>query len=321
MSETVTCRTSNRPVQRDVWTDDRTCPECAASDLRRTPNETELVCRNCGLVVAGPAVYAGATRRPGGVSERQQSRVGPPLTRRRHDEGLATTIDWRDEDAYGTALPSGKRRRMARLRNWQQRCRVNGSDERNLRFAFGEIDRIASVVGLPDAVRETASVTYRRALSANIVGSYSTESVASSVLYIACRVEGLPRTMTEIAAASRVAKRKIGRAYRQMSRELDIDLAPIDPRQYLPQLCSTLDCSEQVRIEAADIIETAAEEGLLASKTPMGCAAAAVYLASMHCDEKRTQRDIATVAGVSVETLRSRYHEQREAATAGEGDV
>jgi transcription initiation factor TFIIB len=311
MSEAATERKTNTVDQRDGHTD-RTCQECGATDLQRTADETELVCSNCGLVVEGPNAHAGAKQRRGDVSE-QESRVGPPLTQRLHDKGLATTIDWRDKDAYGTTLSPEKRRQMDRLRDRHQRCRVNGSGERNLRFACGEIDRIASVVELPESVRETASATYRRALSAGLVGGYATETVAATGLYIACRIDDIPRTMAEIATASRVTKRDIGRAYRRLSRELDINLEPVDPRRYLPRLCSALDCSEQVRTTAADIIETTVERGSLAGKAPMGCAAGAVYLASLCCDEKEIQRDIAAAAGISVATLRSRYHDHCEA--------
>lgn len=313
MSEALTQNESNTVDQRDGQFRDHTCPECEAAALRRTADETELVCSSCGLVVEKSKAYTGANRGQGDVSADQQPHVGPPLTKRLHDKGLATTIDWRDKDAHGTTLSPEKRRQMDRLRDRHQRCRVNGSGERNLRFACGEIDRIASVVGLPGFVRETASATYRRAFAAGLVGGYATETVAATALYIASRVEDIPRTLTEIATAARATKRDIGRAYRRVSRELDINLEPIDPRRYLPRLCSALNCSERVRATAADIIETTAECGFLAGKVPMGCAAGAVYLASLCCDEKETQRDIAAAAGVSVPTLRSRYHDQLEA--------
>lgn len=317
MSGTITEREASTIDRRDGRAGiDRACPECGTTDLRRTPDGAEVVCDGCGLVVEDPNARPTPEQRQSRASERRREQVGPPLTGRLHDKGLTTTIDWRDEDAHGTALPPRKRRRMERLRNWQRRCRVSGSDERNLRFACGEIDRIASVLGVPESVRETASAIYRRAYSAGIVGGHATESVAASVLYAACRIHDVPRTMAETAAAARATKRDVGRAYRRVSRELDIHLEPVDPRRYLPRLRSALDCSERVRAAAADIIETTAERGGLAGKAPMGTAAAAVYVASLRRDEKEIQRDVAAAAGVSVATIRTRYHEQLEAMDA-----
>ena len=309
MSETVTEQTANSIDQHEGCAEvDQACPECGTTNLRRTCDGAETICDSCGLVVEEPETRT-TEQWQARVAERRRDQVDPPLTGRLHDKGLTTTIDWRDKDAYGTPLPPEKRRRINRLRTHQQRCRVQGSGERNLRFAFGEIDRIASEVELPGFIREAANATYRRVHSAGLVGGYATEALAASTLYIVCRSNDLPRPMTEIAAASRVEKRAIGRAYREVARELDINLEPVDPRKYLPQLCSALDCSEQVRTAAAGILEIVAERGAFAGKSPMGLAAASVYLASLRCDEKQIQRDVAAVAGISVATLRSRYHE------------
>jgi len=79
-----------------------------------------------------------------------------------HDQGLSTNIGWQDKDAYGRALSSRQRQKMQRLRTWNERFRTRDSKERNLKQALGEIDRMASALGLPENVRETASVIYRR---------------------------------------------------------------------------------------------------------------------------------------------------------------
>jgi len=54
------------------------------------------------------------------------------------------------------------------------------------------------------------------------------------------------------------------------------------------------------------------EKGLLSGKSPTGYAAAAIYAASLLCNEKKTQREVADVAQVEV-TIRNRYQEQIEA--------
>jgi transcription initiation factor TFIIIB Brf1 subunit/transcription initiation factor TFIIB len=42
----------------------------------------------------------------------EKSRVGAPTTKTMHDKGLTTTIDWKDEDAYGRSISSKKRSQM-----------------------------------------------------------------------------------------------------------------------------------------------------------------------------------------------------------------
>jgi transcription initiation factor TFIIB len=137
--------------------------------------------------------------------------------------------------------------------------------------------------------------------------------VASGCLYAACRQEGLPRSLEEIKEVSRVEKIEIGRAYRYVAAELNLALEPVDPEQFVPRYISELDLGEDVKAQAETIIETCRSQGLLAGKSPTGFAAAAIYAASLLCDDKRTQQEVAAVANVTEVTIRNRYQEQLQA--------
>jgi transcription initiation factor TFIIB len=230
-----------------------------------------------------------------------------------HDKGLSTNIDWRDKDAYGRSLGARQRQKMQRLRKWNERFRTRDSKERNLKQALGEIDRMASAQGLPDNVRETASVIYRRALDEDLLPGRSIEGVSTAALYAACRQEGIPRSLDEVADVSRVPQKEIGRTYRYISQELGLELKPVDPKQFVPRFASSLELSEEVQSKATEIIDVSAEQGLLSGKSPTGFAAAAIYAASLLCNEKKTQREVADVAQVTEVTIRNRYQEQIEA--------
>ena len=132
-------------------------------------------------------------------------------------------------------------------------------------------------------------------------------------LYAACRQEGIPRSLDEVAEVSRVSQKEIGRTYRYISQELGLELKPVDPKQFVPRFASSLDLSEEVQTKATEIIDVSAEQGLLSGKSPTGFAAAAIYAASLLCNEKKTQREVADVAQVTEVTIRNRYQEQIEA--------
>ena len=59
----------------------------------------------------------------------------------------------------------------------------------------------------------------------------------------------------------------------------------------------------------ADKINELNEKGLIAGKTPAGVAAAALYYSSRVLGERRTQKEIASVVGVTEVTIRTRYKE------------
>jgi transcription initiation factor TFIIB len=292
------------------------CPECGGS-LHEDEAQAETVCSDCGLVVDEAAIDRGPEWRAFDSSEKdEKSRVGAPTTKMMHDDGLSTNIGWQDKDAYGNALSSSQRQRMQRLRTWNERFRTRDSKERNLKQALGEIDRMASALGLPENVRETASVIYRRALEADLLPGRSIEGVATAALYAAARQAGTPRSLDEISAVSRVEKMELTRAYRYVVRELKLEIKPADPESYVPRYVSDLALPDDVERRARELIEAARQEGVLSGKSPVGIAAAAVYAAALLTNEKVTQSQVSEVADVSEVTIRNRYKELLDAEGA-----
>jgi transcription initiation factor TFIIB len=205
------------------------CPECGGN-LVHDSEHGETVCSDCGLVVEEDGIDPGPEWRAFNPTEKdRKSRVGAPTTTMMHDKGLSTNIGWQDKDAYGKSLSPRQREKMQRLRTWNERFRTRNSKERNLKQALGEIDRMASALGLPETVRETASVIYRRALQEDLLPGRSIEGVSTASLYAAARQAGTPRSLDEIAAVSRVEKMELTRTYRYVVRQLGLEVQPADP--------------------------------------------------------------------------------------------
>ncbi len=309
---------SNAPVrarEREQTTEDVTdgCPECGGL-IVHDEEHSEKVCADCGLVVEEEGIDRGPEWRAFDSQEKdKKSRVGAPTTNTMHDKGLSTNIDWRNKDAYGNSLGSRQRQKMQRLRKWNERFRTRDAKERNLKQALGEIDRMASALGLPDNVRETASVIYRRALEEDLLPGRSIEGVATSCVYAAARQAGVPRSLDEINDVSRVEKDEIARTYRYVIRELGLEVKPADPASYVPRFASSLGLSDEAQHRARELLENAKEKGVHSGKSPVGLAAAAVYAAALLTNEKTTQAKVSEVADISEVTIRNRYHELLEA--------
>src|SRR6056297_1573492 len=228
-------RTETNEEESEQTDETLSCPECEGRVVT-DEEHGETVCEDCGLVVEADSVDRGPEWRAFDSREKdEKSRVGAPTTNTMHDKGLSTNIDWRDKDAYGRSLGARQRQKMQRLRKWNERFRTRDSKERNLKQALGEIDRMASAVGLPDNVRETASVIYRRALEEDLLPGRSIEGVSTACVYAAARQAGVPRSLDEIADVSRVEKNEIARTYRYVVRELGLEVQPADPESYVPR--------------------------------------------------------------------------------------
>ena len=310
-------RTEERPAdEEESVREDERCPECGGR-LVTDEEHGETVCSDCGLVIQEDEIDPGPEWRAFDAAEKdQKSRVGAPTTQMMHDKGLSTNIGWQDKDAYGKSLSPRQRQKMQRLRTWNERFRTRNSRERNLKQALGEIDRMASALGLPETVRETASVIYRRALEEDLLPGRSIEGVSTAALYAAARQAGTPRSLDEIAAVSRVEKMELTRTYRYIVRQLGLEVQPADPVSYVPRFASELNLSDEAERRSRELLEAAKEAGVHSGKSPVGLAAAAIYAAALLTNQKLTQSEVSAVTDVSEVTIRNRYKELLEAADA-----
>jgi len=296
-----------RPNTEDTQTDteeETECPECGGS-IVKNEQRGERSCTDCGLVIDEDKIDPGPEWRAFNQQEKNnKQRVGAPETNMRHDKGLTTNIDWRNKDAYGNQLSSRKRNQMKRLRTWNERYRTQDSKERNLKQALGEIDRMASALGLPQNVRETTSMIYRQCLNNNMLPGRSIEGMATASLYAGARLEEVPRSLDELERVSRVDRNRIASAHRYINKELELKIGPIDPCKYIPRFASELDIRQDAQNKALELMKYIKENNLQTGKSPPGIAAAAIYTAAVFCNEDITQGEIAEVTGITEVTIR-----------------
>jgi len=289
------------------------CPECGSTYLSRDHSRAELVCKNCGLVIDEDFIDYGPEWRAFDSDQREKrARTGAPMTYTIHDKGLSTMISWKNRDSYGKSIPTRNRAQLYRLRKWQRRIRISNSTERNLATALSALDRMASGMGLPRTVRETAAMIYRKAVLKKLIRGRSIEGVSAAALYAACRQCNVPRTLNELSNASSMSRKDIGRTYRYITRELGLKLMPTSPQDYIPRFCSALKLSADVQAKTLEILQEATRRELTSGRGPTGIAAASIYIASVLCGERRTQREVAETAGVTEVTIRNRYKELSE---------
>ncbi|WP_226012207.1 transcription initiation factor IIB [Halomicrobium salinisoli] len=305
---------SEAAQQRERDESQDVCPECGGS-LAADEAHGETVCEECGLVVAEDDIDRGPEWRAVDSSERdQKSRVGSPTTNLMHDKGLSTNIGWQDKDAYGNSLSSEQRKKMQRLRTWDERFRTRDHQERNLKQALGEIERMGSALGLSESVRETASVIYRRALEEDLLPGRSIEGVASAAVYAAARQAETPRSIDKVVTVSRIDEMEFKRTYRYVVRELGLEIEPADPESYVARFASDLGLSDEAERRARDLLRTGKEAQIHVGKSPVGLAAAAVYAAPLLCNEAVTQAEVSEVTDISEVTIRKRYKELLDAS-------
>ena len=281
------------------------CPECGGINLFWNREKGEVICKDCGLVVEAKMVDFGQEGREfESDSGDKRRRTGAPMTYTQYDQGLGTEVGQKG-DLF--KLRSKDRNKFFRLRKWQYR--ISTAIERNLKLALAELKRVSSYLKLPKSVEEEAARIYTLAVQRGLVRGRSMESVVAGALYAACRRHDVPRTLDELGEASGIEKKEIGRTYRFITRELGISILPSNPADYIARFCSSLKLGPETQSKSVEILEAAQKHELTSGRGPTGIAAAALYVSALMHGEKRTQREVADVAGVTEVTIRNRYKE------------
>jgi len=283
------------------------CPECSSINLTVDEKRGEVICKSCGLILDENVVDTGQEWRDFSGQASDQRRSGVPSSFAKHDMGTGTEVGTATE-VY--SLSGSDRRKYLRLRKWHSRSST--SLERNLKYALVELKRVSSLLNIPPTIEEEAARIYRLAITKGLVRGRSMDSVVVGCVYIASRQFNLPRSLNEVTQKTNTNKRDVGKTYRFVARELGIRLVPSTPVDYIPKFANKLSFSAETQTKAQEILKIAEKSELTSGRGPTGLAAASLYVASLMTGEKRTQREIADVVGVTEVTIRNRYKEMIE---------
>jgi transcription initiation factor TFIIB len=172
---------------------------------------------------------------------------------------------------------------------------------------MSEMERLASQLAIPRDTQETAALIYRKALKKKLVRGRSIIAVVAASLYLACRIHRIPRRLYEVSVESRATRKEIGQSVRLLLSRLDVDVPVASARNLIPRMSSDLGFKGETVLKATEIIVKAKKKGVTMGKDPGGIAGAALYIAGILKEDRRTQRDIAKAAHVTEVTIRNRY--------------
>ena len=261
---------------------ERICPICGSEEIVEDRVSGEIICGVCGHVLGRVPSREPEWRAYGYGDRIRRERVGAPLTPLLHDLGFSTKAP----------------------RNLAEK----GSKDVRVIGILSQIHRLASSMGLPNAVAETAALIFRRAEKLGLLTRGMYRVVPAASLYLAARVHGIPRMIREFSATSGASEKAIFRCC--MKLRLGLKLNP--PRiqdAYISRFVKSMGLDGRVEGLANTILEMARRLNLTQGRSSRPMAAAAIYIAAKILNERVSQRRLAKLAGISPSTLRKRYKE------------
>jgi len=287
----------------DVSNKNTSCPECDGHVRTKTG---EVVCKDCGLVIADQQVDHGPEWRSFEDEDSTRKRVGAPLTPARHDLGLSTEIG-RRTDARGNQISGRKRQQLGRLRREHRRGRWQSKQEKNLATGLIEVRRLVGQLELGRSIRDQACQLFRTAQDADLLPGRSIESIAAGSVYGTIRCNGLSRTIEEVGAHAQCDLTSLQNAYGVLNTELGLPTPPRGPKAFVSRFASELSVPDTVRRRAEELAKRAERDGLTNGTRPSAVAAACLYKSGQENGQCLTQEVVAETADTTPVTLRNHW--------------
>lgn len=188
-----------------------------------------------------------------------------------------------------------------------------GAGSRTVGKALDTIETAASILDAPTETSETATTVYQRYRDERDAHPHDVETTAAACLYVACKVERVPRTVDEVVGATSVDRTHLLRRAKDVTSDLGIDLSAFaDASRYVERYAEELGLPDSVATRANEVIDVCEDAGIAGGKSPSGWGAAAIYNASVEADLDVRQDTLTDLADVTHVTIRNRYQEQRD---------
>ena len=232
------------------------CPVCGGpliTDMQRG----EVVCTQCGLVVAESTVDTGPEWRVFDEREKRRVRTAPLK--------LVVKTDMAVKPEHGA--------------RWHQLAKFHRETlhgyERRLVKIGAELKRVRECAGLPQSVVEEAEALVKRYFE--VVAGFPPEVVAVAVLWTAAKAAGVPRPLEDFLKCSKANERRVRRVAWRLKEEMRLGRRPIE--DYVKTLAARVGLPASVVKAAAELLER--NRRALFGKNPWVSAAAALWLASL----------------------------------------
>jgi len=254
---------------------DMECPACGGP-LITDWERGEVVCAQCGLVVAEAAVDVGPEWR---VFDKEERARTAPLK-------LVVKTDMVARLEHGV--------QWLRLAKFHRE--TMHSFERRLAAIGAEIRRVKECAGLAQHVAEEAEALVKRFF--DVVGSLPPEVAAVAVLWTAAKAAGAPRPLGDFLKCCKADEGRVRRAAWRLKQAMKQGRRP-SIEDYVKTLAARVNLPAPIVKAALDILER--NRRLLVGKNPWVWAAAALWTSSK---KRGLLKKLAEVAGSTPPSVR-----------------
>lgn len=275
-----------------------------------TDHETgEIACSGCGMILGQHVDHR--VKRSKHHFESLSSKAGLRFS----DMGISGKVGTKKHDYSGKKIPIHIHAKIKRLASLDSRTKISLTSNRNLSTGLVLIQTLSEKLALSTAATEKAAHIFRKSHDLSLSRGRSVRQLAAASIYAACRINKIPRNLTEISKLGNIRRTTLARMYRVIYSTLEIKTNPYEPEMFLSKFANRLAINEKTERKAIHIVREAKKRQVLFGKRPSSIATASLYIASKHDHLGIGLRKFSAVSKNSVNTLRKLVKELEEVIT------
>ncbi|KAL1239028.1 Transcription factor IIIB 90 kDa subunit [Trichinella pseudospiralis] len=259
-----------------------TCPECGGRELVEDSSMGNSVCGNCGHVISENAI----------VSE----------------------VEFYETAGGGSVLLGQFIHKDGNSMSFTGMKNMNSLSSTEVTYikVRKHMENVASQLQLSQAVTEAGFRFYKIAHGRSLTRGRKLSHVIPSLLYIACRLNGVPQMLIDFSDVAEVNVFTLGRTFSFLAREMHLKLPPTDPCIYVLRFAQKLrfgDKENQVIHLALRLIQRMKNDWMSYGRRPAGLCGAALIIAARYYGFNRTIDNVVRVVHIGAGALRKRLDE------------
>ncbi len=276
----------------------------------------EKLCNTCGLILQDKVYdselgidYFG--HRNSSSSSSRSNNTAMPYSILLNDKEMSTTISEYKESGKNRFSNQKEHNKMEFL-NKIVSC---SNQKRNLKIVIDILNRLKDKLSLTSFCIEEGMYYYKKAFEIGLIKGRSIKEMVIACMYIVCKKNNVPRTLSEISKIVNANATFASRCYRLLMREFKISHIQFNPVIFIRKIANQAKIKEITARESMDILMAIQYDNAFAGKDPLSVAAAVLYITCRKHKQKISQAKIAYAANINIMTLRKRLVEVNKVLT------
>jgi len=274
------------------WAEIDSCPECGSKKIVRDKYTTEVLCKECGLILSDHAfddlseIYS--------IDDSINNTNRNIIDNLRRDDTLQTYV--------GNILDMNNEKKNYKLKKTNTRERYYEQSQ-YLTDGIVEIKRICSLLLLPKSIKVSSISLFKLLDNENFFHGRQFDNVLAAIIYYSCRQFRIPRLISEIIKTTDANKKKVRRTYLKIAKKTNNIQKPFTAEDYLTRYVNEFNMTNELTM-AKKILNDTSLDG--SGKNPRGVVGGIVRYISKNNGNHITQKEISSKLNISTDVIRQR---------------